>query len=114
MRRAPRTGEGALITISPMNVGDVVFKILTRCFALVIIVLVLVIFFEMLYQSRLSIAKFGLSFIVRSVWDPVNEQYGALPFIYGTLVSSFLALIIALPLGVGVAVFLSELAPPWL
>ncbi len=56
--------------------------------------------------------KFGFSFLWSQVWDPVQEQYGALPFVFGTLVSSFLAIAIALPLGLGVAIFLYELAPP--
>jgi phosphate transport system permease protein len=106
-------GRGELTT-SPTNVGDVVFKNLTRFFAWLVIVIVLLTFYELCFQSRLTVGKFGFSFITRSVWDPVNEDYGALPFIYGTLVSSFLALLIALPLGIGVAVFLTELAPPWL
>ncbi len=97
-----------------LNIGDELFKNLTRFFAALILVLVVLMAYEMAVQSRLTWNKFGLSFLVRSVWDPVQENYGALPFIYGTLVSSFLALLIALPLSIGIAVFLSELAPPWL
>src|SRR5207302_2178779 len=54
---------------------------------------------------------FGWSFLTKQIWDPVAENFGALPFVYGTLVSSAIALLIAVPLGVGVAIFLSELAP---
>ena len=64
--------------------------------------------------SRGLIQTTGWHFLTSSDWDPVNDSYGALPFIFGTLVSSILALIIAVPLGVGGAVFLSELAPPTL
>jgi phosphate transport system permease protein len=60
-----------------------------------------------------AIRAFGLRFLVTSTWDPVQEEFGALPFVYGTLVSSLLALLIAVPLGLGAAIFLSELAPAW-
>lgn len=65
-------------------------------------------------NSGLPRQKFGWSFFVTQTWDPVAEQYGALPFIYGTLVTSALALIIAIPLGIGAAIFLAEFAPPML
>ncbi|MGH2347963.1 MAG: PstC family ABC transporter permease, partial [bacterium] len=60
-----------------------------------------------------AIRRFGLAFFGTSTWDPVAGQFGVLPFVYGTLVSSAIALLIAVPLGVGVAIFLSELAPGW-
>jgi phosphate transport system permease protein len=61
-----------------------------------------------------AVEKFGLKFLVTSTWNPVTGRFGALPFVYGTLVSSALALLLAVPLGLGVAIFLSELAPSWL
>jgi len=61
-----------------------------------------------------AIEKFGLRFLVTSTWNPVSGRFGALPFVYGTLVSSGIALVLAVPLGLGVAIFLSELAPRWL
>src|SRR5208337_5306521 len=64
--------------------------------------------------SRQSLKAFGWHFLISTEWDPVNDQFGALPFIYGTAVSSALALIIAVPLSLGVALCLSELAPVWL
>ena len=67
---------------------------------------------ELCTNSGLSRGKFGWSFLITSTWDPVTDQFGALPFIYGTVVTSFLALLIAVPLGVGAAIFLAELAPP--
>lgn len=70
--------------------------------------------FEMVRGSGLSLQKFGWSFLTGTVWDPVNDVYGALPFIFGTVTSSALALVLALPLSIGVAIFLSELAPRWL
>ncbi len=70
--------------------------------------------YEMYSGSSLSIAKFGWKFLWTTTWDPVAGEFGALPYIYGTIVSSIVALAIALPLSVGVAVFLSELSPRWL
>jgi phosphate transport system permease protein len=69
---------------------------------------------EMVRGSDLSLGKFGWSFLTSTEWDPVRDEYGALPFIFGTVVSSMLALLIALPLSIGGAIFLSELAPRWL
>jgi phosphate transport system permease protein len=96
------------------NIGDAVFKNLTSFFAAMVLLLIVLMAYEMYSTSSLSIEKFGWSFLTSSEWDPVMDQYGALPFLYGTLVSSFLALVIALPVGIGIAIFLSELAPRWL
>jgi len=79
--------------------------------ALAIFGIVALILFELVMRSRLSMAKFGLGFFFRQAWDPVTGQFGALPFIYGTLVSSLLGLLIAVPLAIGVAVFLTEMCP---
>jgi phosphate transport system permease protein len=81
---------------------------------LTVLALVGLIVYQLLTKSSLSWHAFGLRFFFSSDWDPVNDQYGALPFVYGTLVSSILALIIAVPLAVGVAVFVTEMSPPWL
>jgi phosphate transport system permease protein len=70
--------------------------------------------YELWIHSGPSRAKFGFHFLTGRTWDPVAEQFGALPFIYGTVLTSFLALLISVPLGVGAAIFLSELAPPGL
>ncbi len=99
---------------SYQSVGDAVFHRVTQFFAFLILVLVGLTAYEMYSASVLSIEEFGLGFVTSEVWDPVLEEYGALPFIYGTIVTSFLALLLALPLALGIAVFLSELAPPWL
>ena len=96
------------------NVGDFVFKHLTMLFAVGVLSLVFLMGWEMYRGSSDSIAKFGWNFLSASTWDPVRDEFGAFPFLYGTLVSSLLALVIALPLGLGVAVFLAELAPSWL
>lgn len=99
---------------SGKNVGDFIFENITRLFAFALVVLVFLMAYEMVRQSWPSIQKFGWGFITSTTWNPVKDQYGALPFIFGTLYSSIIALIIALPLSVGIAIYLSELAPKWL
>jgi phosphate transport system permease protein len=79
--------------------------------ALSIFAIVGLIAWELVRRSQLTIAKFGLHFFFNKAWNPVTGDYGALPFIYGTLVSSFVALLIAVPLAVGVAIFLTEMCP---
>ena len=96
------------------HIGDKVFKTTTMFFALFVFALVFLMGYEMVRGSELSLKQFGWKFLTTSTWDPVAEEYGALPFIFGTLFSSLLALLIALPLSIGVAIFLSELAPRWL
>ncbi len=96
------------------NLGDSIFKNLTLLFAVSVFILVVLMAYEMYQSSLLSIDKFGWKFLITSTWDPVQEIYGVLPMIYGTLVSSLIALLITLPLSIGVAIFLSELAPSWL
>jgi phosphate transport system permease protein len=93
---------------------DLGFRLGTGAFALVLIVIVAAIGSELLRQSYLSIQKFGFAFWRTEVWDPVAGQFGALPFIWGTLYSSILALAIATPIALGIAVFISELSPSWL
>jgi phosphate transport system permease protein len=96
------------------NLGDRIFRGVLRLAGGVVLLLVLALAAEMFRTAWPAIHKFGARFLVTSVWDPVAEHYGALPFVYGTLVSSLLAMLIAVPLGIGAAVFLAELAPPWL
>jgi phosphate transport system permease protein len=79
--------------------------------ALSIFAIVALIATELVLRSQLTLHKFGLSFFFKSAWDPVNGNFGAFPFIYGTLVSSFVALLIAVPLSIGLAVFLTEMCP---
>ena len=94
--------------------GDRAFRWLTLAMALVVFVLIVLIGYELAHGSNLALRKFGFHFLVSSDWDPVNEQFGAVPFIFGTLVSSFIALLIAVPLSIATAVYLTELAPFWL
>jgi phosphate transport system permease protein len=87
------------------------FRAGTGLFGLVLVLLVFAIGFELTRQSMLSIQKFGLNFWRTQTWDPVAGDFGALPFIWGTLYSSILALVIATPIALGIAVFISELCP---
>jgi phosphate transport system permease protein len=91
-----------------------VFRWLVFACALSIFGIVVLIAYELVARSQLTLGKFGLGFFFRSAWDPVNSNFGAWPFIYGTLVSSFLALLISVPFALGVAIFLTEMCPKWL
>ena len=94
--------------------GDRVFKWLTLLMALSVFGLIVTIGYELATGSRLALQKFGWHFLFSADWDPVNERFGALPFIFGTLVSSAIALVIAAPLSIATAVYLTELAPLWI
>jgi len=94
--------------------GDMGFRLGTGVFALALVLIVLAIGFELSRQSMESIQKFGLDFWRTSTWDPVAGEFGALPFIWGTLYSSILALVISTPVALGIAIFISELCPGWL
>lgn len=83
-------------------------------FPATILLLVAGIFLKLWISSGLSIKSFGVPFLFTSTWDPVFEKFGAWPFIYGTLVSSFVALLIAVPIGIGSAIYLAEYAPYWI
>ena len=92
--------------------GDEVAYLITFMAAASILLVTGLLVFELFINSAATRGKFGWNFLFTSTWDPINDQYGALPFIYGTLVTSFLALLMGIPLGVGAAIFLAELAPP--
>ena len=83
-------------------------------FAIIVFGLVFLMAYEMVRGSQLSLQKFGWKFLTGTMWDPVTDVYGALPYIFGTLTSSFLAMLLALPLSIGIAIFLSELSPRWI
>jgi phosphate transport system permease protein len=94
--------------------GERIFRGLTAVFAATGVLLLAAMALQMTRASALSLRRFGFGFLTGTTWDPVHELFGALPFIYGTVVSSLLALLIAVPVGLGVAIFLAELAPAWL
>lgn len=90
---------------------EIIFRAVTGLFAVLIIAIVAAIAFELSRQSRLSIYQFGWRFWQTDIWDPVAGEFGARPFIWGTLYSSILALIISTPIALGIAIYISELAP---
>jgi len=92
--------------------GDEVAYLTTLACAVAILLIVGLIVVELWMNSQPTVKAFGWHFLVTSTWDPNSDKFGALPFIYGTCVTSALALLIAIPLGVAAAVFLSEMAPP--
>ena len=94
--------------------ADGSFRWLMILCAISIFFIVALIAFELVVRSQLTINKFGLSFFFKTAWNPIRNNYGALPFIYGTLVSSLIGLIIAVPLAIGVATFLTEMCPKFL
>jgi len=93
---------------------DAIFRYLTRFFAFLVFSLLAAIVVSLLIGGRQSIEKFGVGFLWSAEWDPVQEQFGALVPIAGTLVTSAIALAIAIPVSFGIAIFLTELSPPWL
>ena len=94
-----------------MRTRDLGFRTGTGIFAFALVLIVGAIGFELTRQSLESIQKFGFAFWRTEIWDPVAGEFGALPFIWGTLYSSLLALLIATPIALGIAVFISELCP---
>jgi len=96
------------------NWGDKVFKWLTAAFAALAVFVLAAMVIQMTQASALAIQRFGFAFITGREWDPVHGIFGALPFIFGTVVSSVIALVLVVPIALGVAIFLSELAPSWL
>lgn len=91
--------------------GDAIFRGLLFLSALIILLIVASMIVAMASNSQLSISKFGWGFLTGRSWNPVKSDFGALPFIYGTVMSSIIALVIAVPLSLGVAIFLVEQAP---
>ena len=104
--------SSSLRTSSPWM--DVAFRGITRFFALLVFSLLAAILLSLIWGSSLSLEKFGPSFLWSNEWDPVKEEFGALVPIYGTLVTSLIAMLIGVPVSFGIAIFLTELCPGWL
>ena len=102
---------GSRSFLSRLREGDEIARMVTFLFAASVVLVTLLLVFELWQGSVLPRHKFGFNFFRTSVWDPIFEQFGALPFIYGTVVTAGVALLIAVPLGIGAAIFLAELAP---
>src|SRR5271167_1384362 len=92
--------------------GDKIAHLVTFLFAASVFLVTVFLVYELWIHSGPSRAKFGFHFLTGTTWDPNIDEFGALPFIYGTVLTSFIALVISVPLGVAAAIFLSELAPP--
>jgi phosphate transport system permease protein len=103
---------GSRSFINRLRDGDEIARLITFLFAASVVLITLLLVYELWRESYLPRHKFGFEFFRTSVWDPIFEHFGALPFIYGTLVTAGVALVIAVPLGIGAAIFLAELAPP--
>jgi len=97
--------------LSRLRNGDEIARLITFIFAATVVLIVVLLVFELWTGSVLPRHKFGLSFFTTRVWDPIAEEFGALPFIYGTLITAGVSLLLAVPLGIGAAIFLAELAP---
>ena len=102
---------GSRSFLSRLREGDEIARMITFLFAASVVLVTVLLVVELWQGSVLARHKFGFSFFRTSVWDPIFDQFGALPFIYGTLVTAGVSLVIAVPLGIGAAIFLAELAP---
>ena len=110
----PRPGGLAATLRLPRQVGDRIYKGVLSAAAISVLLIIVGLVLELVLGSRQSFAAFGLKFFSESNWDPNGNKFGALPFILGTVYSSFWALVIALPISIFTAIFLSEIAPRWL
>jgi phosphate transport system permease protein len=111
-------GEAATLRamVQSWHLGDRIFKFITQAAAVAVIAVSLALLAVLVWQAWLAITTIGAKFFTTITWDPepTHREFGALAFIYGTVATSVIAMVIAVPLGVGTAVFLSEIAPPWL
>jgi len=97
-----------------MRTGDFGFRLLTRTAALAVLIILGAVILSLIQGSLPALQAFGLNFLIEERWNPVTERFGALAPIYGTLVTSLIAMLIAVPVGILIAVFLTELCPKWL
>ncbi|HUB79176.1 MAG TPA: phosphate ABC transporter permease subunit PstC [Bryobacteraceae bacterium] len=93
------------------QMGDQIARLTALFFACVLIAIVVLLVYELFSRSAAARAKFGWHFLASSEWNPVTEEFGALPFLYGTVITSLVAMVLSIPLGMGAAIFLAELAP---
>jgi len=106
--------KALIATMRRQRLQDFLFHKMTAAFALTVLVVLLGIIVSLIIGAWPALKAFGLPFITRVDWDPVNDQYGAAIAIFGTLVTSFIALLIAFPISFGIALFLTEICPAWL
>jgi phosphate transport system permease protein len=104
--------KGRASFLQTVFTGDFLAHALVFCCAAILLAITALLVYELWTHSALSRAKFGFRFLATTNWNPVTQDFGALPFIYGTVVTAALGLLLAVPFGVGAAIFLAELAPP--
>jgi len=100
--------------LQKLRLSDIGFRFITRAAAIAVLVILGGIIVSLVWGSSLALSKFGFGFLVTEVWNPVTEQFGAMAPIYGTIVTSIIAMLIAVPVGLFIALFLTELCPMWL
>src|SRR5271157_4686693 len=100
--------------LNRMRLGDLGFRLLTRTAAVAVLLILGAVIISLISGSLPALRAFGLNFLIEERWNPVTERFGALAPIYGTLVTSGIAMLIAMPVGLMIAVFLTELCPMWL
>ncbi|MGD9951604.1 MAG: phosphate ABC transporter permease subunit PstC [Burkholderiales bacterium] len=110
----PRNGATPPRPVPGGHWKDKAFEWLTRCFALLVFSILAAILVSLVMGSTLSLEKYGLGFLWSAEWDPVQEEFGALVPIFGTLMTSLIAMLIGVPVSFGIALFLTELSPAWL
>jgi phosphate transport system permease protein len=115
--------EGAMVSVEAgtrarvldrLRLGDIAFRHLTRAAAICVLLLLSGVIVSLIQGSYLALSTFGLNFLITDVWNPVTEKFGAAAPIYGTLVTALIAMLIAVPVGLMIAFFLTELCPQWL
>ena len=111
VKEAEATRAAPPVSLERANYGDRIFKLVLTLAALLIPIMLAFLVYQLWTGSKLAIDRFGLNFVTSSTWDPVAEEFGAFPLIFGTLLSSLIALLIAVPLSLGVAIYLTEFAP---
>jgi phosphate transport system permease protein len=97
-----------------LRAGDMIFRAATRACAIAVLAILGGVILTLIQGSWLALSTFGLNFLIEERWNPVTEKFGAAASIYGTVVTSFIAMLFAVPIGLLIALFLTELCPPWL
>src|SRR5262249_25203723 len=100
--------------LAKFKLGDAIFRHLTRAAALGVLLILSGVILSLVIGSMPALREFGFGFLVSQRWHPVTENFGALAPIYGTIITSFIAMLIAVPIGLFIAMFLTELCPMWL
>ena len=112
-KEGPEASPAGIRSRRRSNQGDILFKAVITVFGLSVLLLAAMMLWQLFFESRASITHFGLGFLTGTKWNSVSGTFGAAPAIYGTVVSSLIAVILAVPISLGAAIYLSEMAPPW-